>query len=211
MDLDHFKYVNDTLGHPIGDLLLSETAARLQDIAIDEVDIVARLGGDEFALLLPGRDIAEARRFADAIQHALELPMTLQGHVVDVRGSIGIAVFPEHGTEGSTLLRRAMDEAAVRKAVNEVGALQTLWHYGGEFDRGAEGITVKGDEKALAEMRGLFDIGYQGYAGFELCHPLPVVNGQTVGLDFVNKNALLAAEYMRGIRAEAQKLHSARA
>jgi hypothetical protein len=67
--------------------------------------------------------------------------------------------------------------------------MQTLWHYGGEFDRGAEGITVKGDEKALAEMRGLFDIGYQGYAGFELCHPLPVVNGQTVGLDFVDKNA----------------------
>jgi diguanylate cyclase (GGDEF)-like protein len=107
MDLDHFKYVNDTLGHPIGDLLLRETAARLQNIATDEVDIVARLGGDEFAVLLPGRDIAEARRFADAIQHALELPTSLQGHVVDVRGSIGIAVFPEHGAEGSTLLRRA--------------------------------------------------------------------------------------------------------
>jgi hypothetical protein len=64
---------------------------------------------------------------------------------------------------------------------------------------------VKGDEKALAEMLGLFDIGYQGYAGFELCHPLPVVNGQTVGLDFVDKNAQLAAEYMRGILAEAKK------
>jgi len=54
----------------------------------------------------------------------------------------------------------------------------------------------------------LFDIGYQGYAGFELCHPLPVVNGQTVGLDFVDKNAQLAAEYMRGILAEAKKLHT---
>ena len=107
MDLDHFKYVNDTLGHPIGDLLLRETAARLQSVATDEVDIVARLGGDEFALLLPGRDIDGARRFADAIKHALELPTTLQGHVVDVRASIGIAVFPEHGDEGSTLLRRA--------------------------------------------------------------------------------------------------------
>jgi hypothetical protein len=67
---------------------------------------------------------------------------------------------------------------------------------------------VKGDEKALAEMRGLFDIGYQGYAAFELCHPLPVVNGQTVGLDFVDKNAQLAAEYVRGILAEAKKLHA---
>jgi hypothetical protein len=53
-------------------------------------------------------------------------------------------------------------------------------------------------------MLGFFDIGYQGYAGFELCHPLPVVNGQTVGLDFVDKNAQLAAEYMRGILAEAK-------
>ena len=71
-------------------------------------------------------------------------------------------------------LEHTLDEAAVRKAVNEVGALQTLWHFGGEYDRGAAGITVKGDEKALAEALGLFDIGYQGYAGFELCHPLPV-------------------------------------
>jgi hypothetical protein len=65
---------------------------------------------------------------------------------------------------------------------------------------------VKGDEKAMAEALGLHDIGYQGYAGFELCHPLPVVNGQTVGIDFVDKNAQLAAEYMRGVVAEAGKL-----
>jgi sugar phosphate isomerase/epimerase len=102
-------------------------------------------------------------------------------------------------------LEHTLDEAAVRKAVNEVGALQTLWHYGGEYDRGPDGITVKGDEKALAEMLGLLDIGYKGYAGFELCHPLPVVNGQTVGLEFVDKNAQLAAEYMKGVLAEAKK------
>jgi sugar phosphate isomerase/epimerase len=106
-------------------------------------------------------------------------------------------------------LEHTLDEAAVRKAVNEVGSLQTLWHYGGEYDRGPNGITVKGDEKAMAEMLGLLDIGYKGYAGFELCHPLPVVNGQTVGLDFVDKNAQLAAEYMRGVLAEAKKQHAA--
>lgn len=106
-------------------------------------------------------------------------------------------------------LEHSMDEAAVRKALQEIGPLQTLWHYGGEYDRGSGGITVKGDEKALAEMLGLLDIGYKGYAGFELCHPLPVVDGQTVGLDFVDKNAQLAAEYMRGILAEARKQHAA--
>jgi hypothetical protein len=57
---------------------------------------------------------------------------------------------------------------------------------------------------------GTKSIGYNGYAGFELCHPLPVVNGQTVGLDFVDKNAQLAGEYMRGILAEAKKQHTTR-
>ena len=102
-------------------------------------------------------------------------------------------------------LEHSLDETAVRKAVNEVGSLQALWHFGGEYDSGPNGITVKGDEKALAEALGLYDIGYQGYAGFELCHPLPVVDGQTVGLDFVDKNARLAAEYMRGVLAQASK------
>jgi sugar phosphate isomerase/epimerase len=108
-------------------------------------------------------------------------------------------------------LEHTLDEAGVRRAVNEAGALQTLWHFGGEYDRGSDGrIAVKGDEKAMAEMLGLLDIGYKGYAGFELCHPLPVVNGQTVGLEFVDKNAQLAAEYMRGILTEASKQRAAR-
>lgn len=102
-------------------------------------------------------------------------------------------------------LEHSLDEAAVRKAVNEVGSLQTLWHFGGEYDRGPDGITLKGDEKALGEALGLLDVGYKGWAGFELCHPLPVVNGQTVGIDFVDKNARLALEYMRGIIAQAKK------
>jgi sugar phosphate isomerase/epimerase len=105
-------------------------------------------------------------------------------------------------------LEHSLNEAAVRKAVNEVGVLQSLWHYGGEYDRNADGITLKGDEKCLPEMLGLLDINYQGYAGYELCHPLPVVNGETVGLEFVDKNAELAAEYMRGIQAEAKKQHA---
>ena len=102
-------------------------------------------------------------------------------------------------------LEHSLDEAAVRRAVNEIGALQTLWHFGGEYDRGPGGIVLKGDEKCLGEMLGLLDIGYRGYAGFELCHPLPVVDGRTVGLEFVDKNAQLAAEYMRGVLAEAKK------
>ena len=107
-------------------------------------------------------------------------------------------------------LEHSLDEAGVRKALNEVGSLQVLWHYGGEFDKGPGGIVLKGDEKALGEALGLLDIGYKGYAGFELCHPLPMVNGKTVGVDFVDKNAQLAREYMQGIIAEAKKQHAAK-
>jgi sugar phosphate isomerase/epimerase len=108
-------------------------------------------------------------------------------------------------------LEHTLDEAGVRKALHEAGALQILWHFGGEYDRGPQGIIQKGDEKCLGEMLGLLDIGYHGYAGFELCHPLPVVNGQTLGLEFVDKNAQLAAEYMRGILAQARKARAAEA
>ncbi len=106
-------------------------------------------------------------------------------------------------------LEHALDEAGVRKAVNEVGPLQSLWHFGGEYAEGPNGITLKGDEKALGEALGLFDIGYKGWAGFELCHPLPVVNGQTVGIDFVDKNAKLALSYMRSVLARAAKQDTA--
>jgi diguanylate cyclase (GGDEF)-like protein len=107
MDLDHFKYVNDTLGHPIGDMLLQEVAGRLRRVVDRPTDTVARLGGDEFAILLPGDKVDEARRVATEIVRALEVPMTLDGHFVDVRASVGIAVYPEHGAESTTLLRRA--------------------------------------------------------------------------------------------------------
>ena len=141
MDLDHFKYVNDTLGHPIGDLLLREVALRLQTVGTGEGDVVARLGGDEFALLLPGGEIAEAQRLARAILRALELPMTLQGHVVDVSASVGIAVFPGHGGEGATLLRRADIAMYVAKR-NNCGV--AVWDEGAD-QHSSERLSLLGD------------------------------------------------------------------
>ena len=79
MDLDHFKDVNDSLGHPIGDMMLCEVAARLQRVVGGSADTVARLGGDEFAILLPGATAADAEYVAREIVQALELPMTLDG------------------------------------------------------------------------------------------------------------------------------------
>jgi sugar phosphate isomerase/epimerase len=107
-------------------------------------------------------------------------------------------------------LEHSLSDVEVRQALNRIGTRQVLWHYGGEYDKGPQGIVLKGDEKALAEVLGLLDIGYKGWAGFELCHPLPEVDGKTVGIDFVDKNAQLALEYMRGIIAEGRKKHAAR-
>ena len=107
MDLDHFKYVNDTLGHPIGDQLLVGVARRLERVVHRPGEIVARLGGDEFAVLLPGASAADAQQVASEVIEALDAPMTLSDHLVDIRANVGIAAFPEHGDEGVTLLRHA--------------------------------------------------------------------------------------------------------
>lgn len=97
-------------------------------------------------------------------------------------------------------------EAAIRKAAFEAGALQTTSHFGGEFDRDASGgIISKGSEIYPYFVRAMLDIGYRGYISYELCHRLPVVNGNTVGVEYADKNAQLAAEFMRGVIAGAEK------
>jgi len=106
MDLDGFKEVNDTLGHHMGDLLLQQVAVRLQNI-LRKSDTVARLGGDEFAVLLPSADAEKAVLAARKILDALKSPFPIQGHILDIGGSIGIALFPTHGADGTTLVRRA--------------------------------------------------------------------------------------------------------
>jgi diguanylate cyclase (GGDEF)-like protein len=107
MDLDRFKYVNDTLGHHIGDLLLVEVSRRLKAALRHEYDTVARLGGDEFAVLLPGGDVATAVAVAVRMTEALQRPITVEGQLVDVSTSIGIVTLPHDGTDMNTLMRRA--------------------------------------------------------------------------------------------------------
>ena len=86
----------------------------------------------------------------------------------------------------------------VRQAALDVGPLQAISHFGGEYERNADGA-VKGEDFYPVFVRAMHEIGYQGYIGYELCHPLPVVDGQTVGIEFAEKNAQLAAEFMRGL------------
>ena len=108
-------------------------------------------------------------------------------------------------------LEHGHDDEFIRKATIEVGALQVLSHFGGEYKQGPGGIEQSGEEHCLGEVEGLLEIGYRGYFGFELCHPLPIVDGRTVGVEYVHENARLAAEYMRGVVAEAKRRRAARA
>jgi diguanylate cyclase (GGDEF)-like protein/PAS domain S-box-containing protein len=98
LDLDHFKEVNDTIGHACGDRLLQEVATRLH-ATVRASDSMARLGGDEFAILLPDTDVAGAIAVACELRGALEEPLDLNGHQLDIPASIGIAVFPLHTDE----------------------------------------------------------------------------------------------------------------
>jgi len=106
MDLDHFKEINDTLGHHNGDVILQQVAQRMQQL-IRSSDTVARLGGDEFAILLPAADEQHASGITDKIIQSVEQPFTLEGQTFVLGASIGIALFPEHGDDGNTLLQRA--------------------------------------------------------------------------------------------------------
>jgi sugar phosphate isomerase/epimerase len=109
-------------------------------------------------------------------------------------------------------LARKQGVTRMHEAAAQVGSLQVLTHFGGEYDEGPDGeirswvrerdgSLTREDFNAdfVAAMRA---IGYEGYTGFELCHPLPRINGAPAGIDFVDYNARLAAKFMRQILAE---------
>lgn len=105
VDLDHFKIINDTLGHATGDLLLREVAARL-NANIRTEDTAARHGGDEFIILLQNiTGSQEAKLVAQKILNELIRPFHIRGKELHIGGSIGIAMFPSDGDDVETLLR----------------------------------------------------------------------------------------------------------
>jgi diguanylate cyclase (GGDEF)-like protein len=106
IDLDRFKEINDTFGHQYGDLLLQQIEPRLRTVLAGG-DVVARLGGDEFAVLLTDADAAHAERVARQLLLALDEPFSVAGYTLDIGGSIGISVCPEHASDPDLLLRRA--------------------------------------------------------------------------------------------------------
>jgi diguanylate cyclase (GGDEF)-like protein/PAS domain S-box-containing protein len=116
IDLDHFKEINDTLGHHNGDIILKLAAERMGTV-LRSSDTVARLGGDEFAVLLPGTDQRDAENIAEKLRAMLELPCELEGHTFYVGASVGIAMYPEHGLDDVILMQHADVAMYVAKRV----------------------------------------------------------------------------------------------
>jgi diguanylate cyclase (GGDEF)-like protein len=107
MDLNNFKEINDTLGHDSGDSVLKEIAVRLQRV-LGPPNLVARLGGDEFAVMLPGPITSDdVHAVVQRIQSALHPPVMVDGLPVLAEAGIGVALYPEHGLDAESLLRRA--------------------------------------------------------------------------------------------------------
>jgi len=107
LDLDHFKTINDTLGHPVGDELLKAVAARLQQ-CVGETGTVGRLGGDEFGVLqIRIQHPSDTAALAVQIQQAVSAPYELNGHHLLINVSIGIALSPDEGLDADSLLRNA--------------------------------------------------------------------------------------------------------
>ncbi|MET0101910.1 MAG: EAL domain-containing protein [Sedimenticola sp.] len=107
LDLDRFKHINDTLGHPVGDILLQEVAKRLVE-CVRASDTVARLGGDEFIIVLEGNiNEKDISRLAEKIINVASTPFTIKGSTLYVGASIGISIFPDDGDNTTTLLKNA--------------------------------------------------------------------------------------------------------
>ncbi len=115
LDLDHFKNINDNLGHRVGDALLVELAQRLQKLIRDE-DTVSRLGGDEFILVLPDTHPDAAAYVAEKLLAAAAHPYRIQEHELILTASIGIAIYPQNGTDFDTLIKHA--DVAMYRAKN---------------------------------------------------------------------------------------------
>jgi diguanylate cyclase (GGDEF)-like protein/PAS domain S-box-containing protein len=153
LDLDGFKTINDSLGHSVGDLVLQEVAERLKRFAREQ-DTVARVGGDEFLIVLTAvKDAADAAVAAERLMHAMTVELVIQGRSLSISCSIGISIFPEHGTDGETLTKNA--DAAMYSA-KESGCNSFRFFSAGMNAEAMERLTLEHSLRLALEKREFF-------------------------------------------------------
>lgn len=127
LDLDRFKNINDSLGHPVGDLLLKGIASRLK-LQLRDIDTVARLGGDEFIILLPGlKQAHDAELIAEKLLTCFSSPFTAGEHELFISASIGTSVFPDDGSDVATMVKNA-DAAMYRSKLKGRNRVERYTH-----------------------------------------------------------------------------------
>lgn len=156
VDLDLFKEINDTLGHNAGDLVLQEVASRMR-LSLRDSDTVARMGGDEFAILLLNvADQATAQFLTQRIHQAVRGPLTLEGKVLEIGASMGIAMFSDHGSTAEDLTRHA--DAAMYAAKQDKSGIVL---YNAELERSSSDRVTRKGELRRALSNGELLLHYQ--------------------------------------------------
>lgn len=171
LDLDHFKEINDTLGHHVGDHLLTHIGPRLQDALSGTPALVCRLGGDEFAVLLTGlHDKSDAVTLAKHVTTVLRRPFMVDGMALQVGVSVGVAYHPEHG-ESSHALLRAADVAMYQAKTLTAGVVV----YDRSFDNYSPDRLALASELVQAVQGGELVLHYQP--------KLDIASGQVTGFE----------------------------
>jgi len=153
VDLDHFKIINDSLGHATGDLLLKDVAQRLKTV-VREQDTVARLGGDEFVIVMNTvKDIGDVAVAARRVLEMLGAPYFIEGRSLSVSGSIGISIFPDHGNDTTTLIKNA--DAAMYSA-KENGRREFQFFTPGMNAQIVERLTLESSLRVALDRNELF-------------------------------------------------------
>ena len=156
LDLDHFKTINDSLGHRVGDAVLVQLALRLREV-VREQDTISRLGGDEFIILMPDTHAEGAAQVAAKLLQMAQSPMLVEGHELAITPSIGIAIYPKDGADLDTLSKCA--DAAMYRA--KADGRNGFHFYSGEIQGNSDRRLALGNALRRALLHNQLSLRYQ--------------------------------------------------